>query len=221
MSQTVYGAVQTEEKFESGEKGDDAMSKRSKEFTPSELISMMGFGWTQIGIQMVFISTFFSQFLLLHMLPFLSTRLYVDLNLTPSQESAFSISSYFGFALSYVLWGWFSDKFGRKTYALASSVWIAIFSLFSAVAPSYTWLLICRVGYSLAGGATNLMGQAMYELIPAEHHWGAFVVGDEWASAMARAILILVAYFIFSDHWHGKFFSRGKEAFPGPGAKPW
>ena len=65
------------------------------------------------------------------------------------------------------------------------------------------------------------MGQAMYELIPAEHHWGAFVVGDEWASAMARAILILVAYFIFSDHWHGKFFSRGKEAFPGPGAKPW
>ena len=52
-------------------------------------------------------------------------------------------------------------------------------------------------------GATTIIQPAMYELIPAEHHWTSFVVGNECAGATARSIVILVAYFVFNEHASG------------------
>ena len=44
------------------------------EYTPSDVISMLGFGWAQFGTISVFVSTYFSQFLLVNMMAYFSTR---------------------------------------------------------------------------------------------------------------------------------------------------
>ncbi|XP_075257458.1 synaptic vesicle 2-related protein-like isoform X2 [Convolutriloba macropyga] len=175
-------------------------SKEGTTLTPSEVISSLGFGRAQFGIQAVFASAYFSQFMLVNMMAYLSTRLYVELGLTSEQESILSVSSYSGFAASHLFWGWVGDQYGRRKYALASAIWIVFWSLLCVIAPSYGWLVGFRFLYSLAGGATTIIQPAMYELIPTEHHWTSFVVGNECAGATARSIVILVAYLVFNEH---------------------
>ena len=83
-------------------------------------------------------------------------RLYVELGLTAEMESALSIASFAGFAFCHLFWGWVADRFGRRTYALWSSLWIVFWSLLCIVAPTYSWLIAFRLIYSLAGGELDI-----------------------------------------------------------------
>ena len=49
-------------------------SREVTTLTPSEVISSLGFGRAQFGIQAVFASAYFSQFMLVNMMAYLSTR---------------------------------------------------------------------------------------------------------------------------------------------------
>ena len=80
------------------ESGADNLSSEAKpnaaNFTSTEIIRMTGFGKAQKTAVFVIFLSFFSAFALLSMMPLLSTRLYVDLNLTPQLESALGSATF-------------------------------------------------------------------------------------------------------------------------------
>ena len=134
------------------EKGEHSKLLTKKTLTPSEVIDSLGFGWAQ-GINFLIISFgFVSLWSTVQLIPYLSTRLYVEFDLTPELESTLSVASFSGFAISHPLAGYVADRIGRKPAILLTSCWLAFWSFMCCSAQNITQLILYRCFFSLAGG---------------------------------------------------------------------
>ncbi len=87
-----------------------------------------------------------------------------------------TLSAYlFTFAFMMLFYGTLSDSFGRRPVILASLFVYIAASLGAASAPSFGWLLACRVLQGLAAGAGSVVGRA--------------IVQDRFSGAEAQKIL--------------------------------
>ena len=123
-----------------------------QECTSTQIISHIGFGKSQVVMMTVLFFAWFAEHSEINLMPILSTRLYVEMDLTPELESALGAASFAGFAVSYPLWGIIADKIGRRPTLILSHCWILFWGILCCLAPSLTWLIVFRVMYSLAGG---------------------------------------------------------------------
>ena len=138
------------------------------EFTyePSHFIETIGFGKSQIIFILITSLGFISEYGLIQLMPLLSTHLYVSMGLTEEMESALGVASYSGFAVGYPLWGFISDKIGRKSATLLSALWVLLWSLLSCVAPDVYWLIVTRILFSFgAGEETVFFGKQTQTLV--------------------------------------------------------
>ncbi|HTD06411.1 multidrug effflux MFS transporter [Undibacterium sp.] len=69
----------------------------------------------------------------------------------------------FTFAFMMLFYGTLSDSFGRRPVILVSLVIYTLASLGAAVAPSFGWLLVCRVFQGLASGAGSVVSRAIVQ----------------------------------------------------------
>lgn len=69
----------------------------------------------------------------------------------------------FTFAFMMLFYGTLSDSFGRRPVILVSLVIYTLASLGAAMAPSFGWLLVCRVFQGLAAGAGSVVGRAIVQ----------------------------------------------------------
>lgn len=75
-----------------------------------------------------------------------------------------SLSAFlFTFAFMMLFYGTLSDSFGRKPVLMVSLVLYIIASCGAALAPSFGWLLACRVLQGLAAGAGSVIGRAIVQ----------------------------------------------------------
>lgn len=76
-----------------------------------------------------------------------------DWGVTPAQESLLTTVVFLGMMFGALLWGLAADRKGRKFTVFATSVWIGVFGMASAISPSYNFLLFtrCAVGFGLGG----------------------------------------------------------------------
>ncbi len=81
----------------------------------------------------------------------------------------------FCFAFMMLFYGTLSDSFGRRPVILVSLVLYVAASVGAALAPSFGWLLACRVVQGLAAGAGSVVGRA--------------IVQDRFEGAAAQKIL--------------------------------
>ncbi|MDC8756349.1 multidrug effflux MFS transporter [Janthinobacterium fluminis] len=81
----------------------------------------------------------------------------------------------FTFAFMMLFYGTLSDSFGRRPVILASLLVYIVASVGAAAAPSFGWLLACRVLQGLAAGAGSVIGRA--------------IVQDRFSGAEAQKIL--------------------------------
>lgn len=65
------------------------------------------------------------------------------------------------FAFMMLFYGTLSDSFGRRPVILVSLVLYCIASFGAALAPSFGWLLACRILQGLAAGAGSVVGRAI------------------------------------------------------------
>ncbi|MEO7495148.1 MAG: multidrug effflux MFS transporter [Massilia sp.] len=69
----------------------------------------------------------------------------------------------FAFAFMMLFYGTLSDSFGRRPVILVSLVVYTFASLGAAVAPTFGWLLACRLLQGLSAGAGSVVGQAIVQ----------------------------------------------------------
>ena len=120
--------------------------------TTSDVINFIGFGKYQIIILFVMFMGFCCEHALLDMIPVLSTRLYVELDLTPELESTLGTVTFFGLTFSIIINGFLANKFGRKTSTIASSVWMIFWSILCSVSWNDASLIAFRFMFSFGGG---------------------------------------------------------------------
>ncbi|HUA64266.1 MAG TPA: MFS transporter [Alphaproteobacteria bacterium] len=95
------------------------------------------------------------------------TRLW---QLSPSQGSGLVSAWVFGMAVGALLFGYFSDRLGRKKLFILTLIWYAAFSVITAFAWNYYSLLAFRSLAALGvGGEYSAVAAAMVEFIPRIH----------------------------------------------------
>lgn len=95
------------------------------------------------------------------------TRLW---HLTPTEGTALVSAWVLGILLGAVVFGYFSDRLGRKKLFIFTLVWYAAFSVITAFSWDYDSLLVFRFLAALGvGGEYSAVTAAMVEFIPRKH----------------------------------------------------
>ena len=90
--------------------------------------------------------------------------------LSPTQGSSFVSSWVLGMFVGAVVFGYYSDRLGRKKLFIFTLIWYAAFSVITAFAWNYYSLLACRFLAALGvGGEYSAVTAAMVEFIPRKH----------------------------------------------------
>ena len=90
--------------------------------------------------------------------------------LSPSQSSSFVSAWVLGMFLGAVVFGYLSDRWGRKTLFILTLIWYAGFSVITAFSWNYGSLLAFRFLAALGvGGEYSAVTAAMVEFIPSKH----------------------------------------------------
>ena len=89
--------------------------------------------------------------------PAIAADFSIDVALVQQTLSAYLLA----FSLMSLFYGTLSDAYGRRPVILISLVVFAAASVGAAFAPSFGWLLVCRVLQGLSAGAGRVIGQAV------------------------------------------------------------
>ena len=121
-------------------------------FTTREIIDHLGFGKAQILTCSILSLSYIGGFSAIQLQPFLSARLYVEMQLSPYVEALLGSLSLAGLFFSSLPFGIISDRFGRKKATLLTCFLTTFWNLMSCVAPNITWIVICRLMVSVSRG---------------------------------------------------------------------
>jgi len=97
---------------------------------------------------------------------------------TPATVQQLLSAYLLAFSIMCLFYGTLSDAFGRRPVVLVSLVLFTAASIGAACAPSFGWLLFCRVLQGLSAGAGRVIGQA--------------VIRDRFAGAEAQSMMASV-----------------------------
>jgi len=103
--------------------------------------------------------------------PAISADFQVDAAVVQQTLSAYLLA----FSVMSLFYGTLSDAFGRRPVILVSLVVFTLASAGAAFAPSFGWLLLCRVLQGLSAGGGRVIGQA--------------IVRDRFAGAEAQRLM--------------------------------
>ncbi|MEK4387168.1 MFS transporter [Solibacillus sp. FSL W7-1464] len=126
------------------------------------------------------------------LLPSISEAYYISPETTGWMVTVFAVT----YAFSAPLFGWLSDKKGRRTFILFGLLLFAISNTLTAFAPSFLWLIVSRIlaGFSVAA-ITPLIYAIIGEIAPSNKRgtWLSIVVSGHltalWAGAPLGTLL--------------------------------
>ena len=126
------------------------------------------------------------------LLPFISEAYYVSPETTGWMVTVFAVT----YAFSAPLFGWLSDKKGRRTFIMFGLLLFAISNTLTAFAPSFLWLIVSRIlaGFSVAA-ITPLIYAIIGDIAPSNKKgtWLSIVVSGHltalWAGAPLGTLL--------------------------------
>lgn len=126
------------------------------------------------------------------LLPFISEAYYVSPETTGWMVTVFAVT----YAFSAPLFGWLSDKKGRRTFIMFGLLLFSISNTITAFAPSFLWLIVSRIlaGFSVAA-ITPLIYAIIGDIAPSNKKgtWLSIVVSGHltalWAGAPIGTLL--------------------------------
>jgi MFS family permease len=118
-------------------------------------------------------------------------------HLSPTEGTSLVSAWVLGMAVGAIVFGYYSDRLGRKKLFILTLIWYAAFSVITAFAWDYYSLLACRFLAALGvGGEYSAVTAAMVEFIPLKHRGktaalilGAFPVGGILSALSASLFL--------------------------------
>ncbi|MDD5369056.1 MAG: MFS transporter [Anaerolineaceae bacterium] len=128
-----------------------------------KLLFICGLGWAADAMEVLLIS-------------FALPAIRQEWNLTSAQTGLLGTAIFLGMLVGAWFWGRLSDGIGRKVSFIATVLIASLFGLFSALAPSFVWLLVLRglTGFGV-GGMLPVDYSIFAEYLPA-HRRGRYLV---------------------------------------------
>lgn len=169
------------ERERAGSKADDGRDTCAV-FTVDDAVEAIGFGFFHVKLALFSGLIFMMDSMEIMALAFLSgaARCYFDLS---TLEVAFiSAVVFLGMLIGSQPYGWMMDRYGRRQGLLVGIIFIGVFGVSTAFAPSYPWLLILRflVGVNLSSVPLSLA--YFLEFVPARHRSKSVVFVSVWWS---------------------------------------
>lgn len=120
-------------------------------FTVTQAVNALGFGWFQVKLSLCVGLCWMADSMEMTILSVLGPALHCDWGITRYQQALVTTVVFLGMMLSATFWGHLSDRYGRKPALTLCGVLLFLYGLLSAVAPSFTWLLLLRglVGFAI------------------------------------------------------------------------
>lgn len=104
-------------------------------------------------------------------------------DITASESGYIVGSSTLGIVIGLIPAGHISDKFGRRNVLIVGIIWYSVFSLLSALSPSWIWFAVLRLIMGIGLGATFPVPYTyMAELTPSRHRGAATSILDSFLS---------------------------------------
>ncbi len=121
-----------------------------------KLMWICGLGWAADAMEVLLIA-------------FALPAISLEWNLSNTQKGLLGTVIFLGMLIGAWLWGWLSDRIGRKTGFISTVAIDSIFGLLSAFSPSFVWLLILRgiTGFGV-GGTLPVDYSIFAEYLPAK-----------------------------------------------------
>ena len=114
----------------------------------SDVLANADIGWYHILTMFTVFVGYCGRHALLDLMPVLSTRLYVEMDLTPELESALATVTFLGKTLSYLMTGVIANIFGRYACAIWGTVWAIVWNTLCAVSWNIESLIAFRLLWS-------------------------------------------------------------------------
>ena len=123
----------------------------------TKAIDALGFGRAQLIALFIISLSNVGGFSAIQLQPFLSARLYVDLQLSPFSEALLGFVTLGGSMFSSLPVGLISDKIGRKKTNILVCSLITFWNLSTCIAPNFVWIVVCRLMVALSRGRQQMI----------------------------------------------------------------
>ncbi|XP_075248246.1 uncharacterized protein LOC142341209 isoform X2 [Convolutriloba macropyga] len=134
---------------------------------------------------------------ILDMTPVLSTRLYVEMDLTPELESVFAIVTFVGITLSFLLSGLIAGRIGRKTCAILGTGWMVLWNILCGCAWNIEVLILLRFLMSLGACAVDTLDIHLCEVLPSKYTWVGILMAVYCGEATGKVVPFLTGLAMF------------------------
>ncbi|KAL5217775.1 hypothetical protein ABZP36_018459 [Zizania latifolia] len=144
-------------------------------YTTDEALALMGFGKFQALVLVYAGMGWVAESMELMLLSFVGPLVRKEWKISPQNESLLSSVVFAGMLIGACAWGFVSDKYGRRTGLLYSTLFTSGVGFLSAFSPNYLCLLALRflVGVGVGGG--HVFSSWFLEFVPA-HNRGTWMV---------------------------------------------
>ncbi|XP_044029764.1 synaptic vesicle 2-related protein [Siniperca chuatsi] len=134
------------------------LDKTEETFTVDEALEAIGFGKFQCKIFLLTGLSWVGDAMEMMILSILGPQLHCEWRLPSCKVALITLVVFLGMGFGSPLWGNVSDKYGRKVGLMICMCWSLYYSLLSAFAPVYGWLLVLRglTGFGIGGAPQSV-----------------------------------------------------------------
>ena len=162
---------------------DEALERAGMGRFQKKLMVICGLGWAADAMEVLLIS-------------FALPAIAQEWNLSAAQKGLLGTAIFLGMLAGAWLWGWLSDRIGRKTGFMSTVAIDSLFGLLSAFAPSFGWLIGLRALTGFGVGGTLPVDYSIFaEYLPAQKR-GRYLVLLEAFWALGSILAAGLAWLI-------------------------
>lgn len=163
-------------------------------FTVQQAVNALGFGWFHIKLSLLVGLCWMADSMEMTILSILGVSLQCEWNISKYQQALTTSVVFLGMMLSSTFWTQLSDRYGRKPALTLCGVLLVLYSLLSAVAPSFAWLLLLRALVGFAIGCVPQSVTLYAEFLPTKQRAKCVVLMDcFWALGACFEVALALA----------------------------
>ncbi|CAN6310110.1 unnamed protein product [Urochloa humidicola] len=136
-------------------------------YTTDDALTVMGFGKFQAFVLAYAGMGWVAEAMEVMLLSFLGPVVRKEWNVSPQDESLLSSVVFAGMLIGAFTWGFISDRYGRRTVLLLSTLLTSGLGFLSALSPNYLCLMALRFFVGIGVGSGHVFSSWFLEFVPA------------------------------------------------------
>ncbi|GMT26149.1 hypothetical protein PFISCL1PPCAC_17446 [Pristionchus fissidentatus] len=188
-----------------GSKSPSAKSPKSpsSSYTVHDAIESIGFGKFQIIMSVLAGFAWMADSMEIMLLSLLTPSLVCEWGITPPQQALSTTCVFVGWMICSPVWGWFCDRYGRRTGLFISALLCSIFGIATAASTSFLMFVILRGCVGLAIGGITQVATIYTEFLPTTKR-ATCIVALEFFWAIGAAVEGVIALIVMPTlGWRG------------------